>query len=124
MLRRPRYQDVQEPAPASVAAAAVQLASPAPANGDVYRYKDLALNRRTRSVVLRGSALELTRSEFDLLHALLQAAGAVCTRAELVRVVRGDYYEADATSARRTNALLRCISGISGASCRRIRANR
>ncbi|MGZ4663272.1 MAG: response regulator transcription factor [Arthrobacter sp.] len=96
MLRRPRYQEVQEPAAASVAAAAIQLASPAPVNGDVYRYKELALNRKTRSVVLNGSALELTRSEFDLLHELLRAAGAVCTRAQLVRVVRGDYYEADA----------------------------
>ena len=38
----------------------------------------------------------LTRSEFDLLHALLKGAGAVRSKTDLVRVVRGEYYRTDA----------------------------
>jgi DNA-binding response OmpR family regulator len=37
----------------------------------------------------------LTRSEFVLLEELLRAGGGVCTRADLVKVVRGDYYQED-----------------------------
>ena len=40
--------------------------------------------------------LGLTRSEFDLLQALLRAPAPCGTRTELVRAVRGDYYRADA----------------------------
>lgn len=40
--------------------------------------------------------MELTRSEFDLLHELMRGAGAVKSRTELVRVVRGGYYRDDA----------------------------
>ena len=37
----------------------------------------------------------LTRSEFDLLHELLRGTGAVRTRSDLVRVVRGEHYRDD-----------------------------
>lgn len=37
----------------------------------------------------------MTRSEFDLLLELLRGAGAVLTKAELVRAVRGSYYDDD-----------------------------
>jgi two-component system OmpR family response regulator len=46
-------------------------------------------------VALRGTPLGLTRSEFDLLHELLKGTGAVRSRADLVRVVRGEYYGED-----------------------------
>jgi len=49
-----------------------------------------------RSVTVDGDPLALTRSEFDLLNALLRGAGAVKSKTELVRVVRGEYYRADA----------------------------
>jgi DNA-binding response OmpR family regulator len=49
----------------------------------------------TRTVSLRGTPLALTRSEFDLLQELLKGTGAVRTRADLVRVVRGEYYGED-----------------------------
>ena len=59
-------------------------------------HNGLDLNPETRSVSVDGVAVGLTRSEFDLLQALLKGAGAVRSKTELVRVVRGDYYRADA----------------------------
>ncbi|QOD02409.1 response regulator transcription factor [Pseudarthrobacter sp. BIM B-2242] len=59
----------------------------------VLQHNGLALNYRTRTVTIGESNLGLTRSEFDLLHTLLRREGAVCTRSDLVRAVRGDSYE-------------------------------
>jgi len=60
------------------------------------RHNGLALNPEMRSVTVDDEPLALTRSEFDLLHALLRGAGTVKSKTELVRVVRGEYYRADA----------------------------
>ncbi|MEA5453442.1 response regulator transcription factor [Sinomonas sp. JGH33] len=54
------------------------------------RHSGLTLDPRARTAALVGTPLDLTRTEFDLLHALLRAGGAVITRAELVRVARGE----------------------------------
>ncbi len=62
----------------------------------VLRHNGLVLNYRTRTVLIGDANLGLTRSEFDLLHTLLRGEGAVCTRSDLVRAVRGDLYEPDA----------------------------
>ncbi|UTT68520.1 response regulator transcription factor [Arthrobacter sp. DNA4] len=91
MMRRPRHEITGE-APASLGQA------PVPAmHGDssVLRHNGLLLNHRTRTVEVKGEPLGLTRSEFDLLHVLLKGGGAVCTRADLVRAVRGDFYDRD-----------------------------
>ncbi|MGY3564725.1 response regulator transcription factor [Sinomonas sp. RB5] len=56
----------------------------------------LALDPHTRTASVAGAELELTRSEFDLLQALLRGAGRVLTRADLVRVARGDRFRDDA----------------------------
>ena len=91
MLRRPR-QDIRAvegsgpEAPVSTAAA----------QSPVLHHNGLDLNPETRTVSVDGVAVSLTRSEFDLLQALLKGAGAVRSKTELVRVVRGDYYRADA----------------------------
>jgi DNA-binding response OmpR family regulator len=61
----------------------------------VFRHNGLVLNYRTRTVEVGGEPLSLTRSEFDLLHVLLRGGGAVCTRADLVRAVRGEFYDED-----------------------------
>ena len=61
-----------------------------------FRHNGLELNPHTRSITCDGIPTSLTRSEFDLLQALLKGAGAVRTKADLVRVVRGEYYGADA----------------------------
>ncbi|SDL50823.1 response regulator transcription factor [Arthrobacter sp. ok362] len=91
MMRRPR-QDIrsaQITGPEAVAA-------PAPSQSPVLHHNGLDLNPETRSVSVDGVAISLTRSEFDLLQALLRGGGAVRSKTELVRVVRGDYYRADA----------------------------
>lgn len=67
-----------------------------PAHSGVLQHNGLVLNHRTRTVTIGEANLGLTRSEFDLLHTLLRGEGAVCTRSDLVRAVRGDLYEPDA----------------------------
>lgn len=92
MMRRPRQDTISEtPQPA----VAVPSDSPAPQDS-VLRHNGLALNPDSRTVTVDGAAASLTRSEFDLLHALLKGAGAVRSKTDLVRVVRGEYYRADA----------------------------
>jgi DNA-binding response OmpR family regulator len=115
MMRRPRYGDAQRGTPVSPAspvqpgavqaaagqAGAVQAAAgqagaaQGTGPGDVLEHRGLRLSPRRRSAELAGKELELTRSEFVLLEELLRAGGGVCTRADLVKVVRGDYYQED-----------------------------
>ncbi|MDQ0117338.1 DNA-binding response OmpR family regulator [Pseudarthrobacter defluvii] len=91
MMRRPRHE-ITGDAPARLGQAPVP-----DMHGEtgVLRHNGLLLNHRTRTVEVKGEPLGLTRSEFDLLHVLLKGGGAVCTRADLVRAVRGDFYERD-----------------------------
>jgi len=90
MMRRPRSGG-------SSAASQPAASVPAPVAPDnVLSHNGLALNPDMRSVTVDGEPLALTRSEFDLLHALLRGSGAVKSKTDLVRVVRGDYYRADA----------------------------
>ncbi|OUM40051.1 response regulator transcription factor [Arthrobacter sedimenti] len=81
--------------PASAVAVAAQSLSQ-PEASSVLEHNGLVLNAAARTVVLDGRELPLTRSEFDLLHEMLKSNGAVRTKADLVRVVRGDYYGEDA----------------------------
>lgn len=92
MMRRPRHQTVA--GNAAPGAGAGPAAVPAPDR--VLRHNGLALDPDTRSVTLDGTPASLTRSEFDLLHALLKAGGTVRSKAELVRVARGQHYREDA----------------------------
>lgn len=90
MMRRPRHEVTgQKPSQWGEAAA------PAQVEPGVLQHNGLLLNHRTRTVEIKGEPLGLTRSEFDLLHVLLKGGGAVCTRADLVRAVRGDFYDRD-----------------------------
>jgi DNA-binding response OmpR family regulator len=83
----PRQQDPVRPYPAPTP----------PQPGDrLLRNGALALDPNTRTASVAATELELTRSEFDLLHVLLRAGGRVLTRAELVRVARGDRFRDDA----------------------------
>jgi DNA-binding response OmpR family regulator len=70
-------------------------AAHSPRHDALMRHSGLALDPRTRMAWLASEPLDLTRSEFDLLHALLRAGGAVITRAELVRVARGERFRED-----------------------------
>ncbi|QCO99375.1 response regulator transcription factor [Arthrobacter sp. 24S4-2] len=89
MLRRPRPRSAQGRTPAPAPAPAPSSGG-GPAEESVLRHNGLALNRKTRSVIVHGDTLPLTRSEFDLLQELLRVGGAVCTKTDLVRVVRGE----------------------------------
>ena len=91
MMRRPRH-DGQ----GVLTLAAARPAVVPEVSDSVLRHNGLALNPEMRSVTVDGEPLALTRSEFDLLQALLRGAGAVKSKTELVRVVRGEYYRADA----------------------------
>ena len=45
---------------------------------------DVRLDPSTRAATLSGEGLELTRREFDLMHALMRRAGALVTREQLI----------------------------------------
>ncbi|MET4093197.1 response regulator transcription factor [Arthrobacter sp. UYCu712] len=96
MMRRPRQDSRATPPAGSLLSGPEAAGSATPADDSVLRHNGLTLNPETRLIVVDGSATSLTRSEFDLLHALLKGAGAVRSKTELVRVVRGEYYRADA----------------------------
>ncbi|MCB5274419.1 Transcriptional regulatory protein YycF [Arthrobacter sp. SO5] len=93
MMRRPRQDPLSGMAAVPRTPAS---ADPAPAADSVLRHNGLVLNPETRSLTVDGEPVTLTRSEFDLLLALLKGAGAVRSKTDLVRVVRGEYYRADA----------------------------
>jgi DNA-binding response OmpR family regulator len=61
---------------------------------DLLRVGDVVLDRAKRSATVDGTALELTTYEFDLVMALMERAGRVLTREQLVDLVRGDASEA------------------------------
>ncbi|MFD0671253.1 winged helix-turn-helix domain-containing protein [Cohnella sp. GCM10027633] len=53
-------------------------------------FKDIALDPERMTVTRAGSKVDLTRTEFDLLRALLAAEGRVKSRDELIVDARGD----------------------------------
>ncbi|HKS01012.1 MAG TPA: response regulator transcription factor [Arthrobacter sp.] len=65
-----------------VLAAGQDLSAPTAPTG--YEHNGLAIDCAARAATLGGRALQLTRTEFDLLHILLQRGTGVVTKAELV----------------------------------------
>ncbi|MBP1233042.1 DNA-binding response OmpR family regulator [Arthrobacter sp. PvP102] len=108
LLRRPRRHAMVEAAqcaaghfvakpysaetPAAAASATPQPAAAASAAGVGwdFEHRGLALMDGTRTVSVDGRAVDLTRTQFDLLRALLQNRGAVLTRADLARYLRNE----------------------------------
>lgn len=101
---QPRQQPVQQPAhpaqqpvpprpdtpahqPHTVDAAGVPL----PQAGWL-QLNGLALNNETRVVTVNGAAVDLTRTEFDLLASLLSTGRRVRSKADLVLTMRGQQY--------------------------------
>ncbi|WP_416380865.1 response regulator transcription factor [Georgenia sp. H159] len=100
MLRRPRAAAAAPDSTVPVPAAA----QPADDDGaSVLGHGDLRLDRDARVVSLGGQPLELTRSEFDILTALLANPRRVLTKAQLARAVWSDSYDTgvEATEADR-----------------------
>ena len=81
-------------APASMPV--VEQAAPAAEASVSLVHNGLELNSRARSVSLASTELDLTRTEFDLLQALLESGKLVRTKADLVRRLRGDEYDTGA----------------------------
>ncbi|MEV8027272.1 response regulator transcription factor [Cellulosimicrobium funkei] len=87
LLRRPRRGLPSDGADA---------ARPAPADHEptLVGSDGLLLDVPRRTATVDGEAVHLTRSEYDLLGALVEAAGRVVSRNELVRVLWGEEYDA------------------------------
>lgn len=85
MMRRPR----STPEPGNGAAAPLGAAR----NAKSYRHNGLDLSYDSRTVAVDGNELSLTRTEFDLLYALLEAGRMVRTKADLVRRLRDEPYD-------------------------------
>ncbi|MHA7240246.1 response regulator transcription factor [Arthrobacter sp. TMS1-12-1] len=97
MLRRPRVEQNAKHPPGQSAAPAASAASD---GGDTVQVKSANL-LRNGSIVVDGDAriarcdgveLQLTKTEFNLLHDLMRSNGAVRTKEDLVRVSRGADY--------------------------------
>lgn len=54
----------------------------------------LSLEPASRRITLKGQEIELTTTEFDILHCLMQNAGRVMTRDFLMNAVRGIEFDA------------------------------
>jgi DNA-binding response OmpR family regulator len=75
----------------------------------------LSTDPETRRAAVNGEALELTRVEFDLLHAMLEAPGRVFTRAQLIERIWGDNFAiTDRTVDSHVKALRRKVTDAGG----------
>jgi DNA-binding response OmpR family regulator len=62
-------------------------------DAEIIRASDITLDRGTLAVTVGERAVELTRSEFELLAALMTVPGRVFSRLDLLDRVAGDAYE-------------------------------
>ncbi|MBP3043970.1 response regulator transcription factor [Arthrobacter jiangjiafuii] len=81
------------PAPASSPAPSAAPVSVDQGDGR-FVHNGLSLDFNTRTTEIDGSAVELTRTEFELLHAVMESGRRVRTKTDLVRRLRGDEYDA------------------------------
>jgi DNA-binding response OmpR family regulator len=91
-------QPYSAPAPTVPVTAEVPVADETPAaeqpgrGGGWLEHNGLWLNIETRVVQVDSTEMDLTRSEFDLLAALLESNRRVRTKADLVLLLRGESY--------------------------------
>ncbi|MFF1384537.1 response regulator transcription factor [Arthrobacter sp. NPDC058288] len=85
MMRRPRST--------SDATAGAKAPAVAGDTGRTLTHNGLEFSYEARTVSVDGRELHLTRTEFDLLHALLEAGRMVRTKSELVRRLRDEPYD-------------------------------
>jgi DNA-binding response OmpR family regulator len=88
MMRRPR----SVPDPAEVAVDASPDGSAHPERGN-FSHNGLELSYASRTVSVDGREMNLTRTEFELLYALLEAGRTVRTKSDLVRRLRDEDYD-------------------------------
>lgn len=88
MMRRPR--SAADPADVPAQAPAENHTHPERGN---YSHNGLELSYASRTVLVDGKEMNLTRTEFELLHALLEAGRTVRTKSDLVRRLRDEDYD-------------------------------
>jgi len=88
MMRRPR--SVPDPGEVAVDASADSSAHPERGN---FNHNGLELSYASRTVTVDGREMNLTRTEFELLYALLEAGRTVRTKSDLVRRLRDEDYD-------------------------------
>ena len=76
-----------------VARVRARLRSQGPLPPSVLQVGDLEMDMGRREVRVKGTAVDLTPTEFNLLHILMEQAGYVFTRIELIRKGLGTDYE-------------------------------
>ena len=98
MLRRPRTVELPNGQPSvgahphARAGGGGAMDASESAGGAVLEHNGVVLDPDTRIVMREGTELELTRSEFELLHALLTSGRNVRSKDDLARLLRGDGY--------------------------------
>lgn len=88
MMRRPR--SVPEPGEVTVDASPDGTSHPERGN---FSHNGLELSYASRTVAVDGKEMNLTRTEFELLYALLEAGRTVRTKSDLVRRLRDEDYD-------------------------------
>ncbi len=66
----------------------------APPSQRIFRHNGLVFSYATRTVSIDGQDVRLTPTEFDLLYSLLEAGRTVLSKADLVRRLRNEPYDA------------------------------
>ncbi|MET4589669.1 response regulator transcription factor [Arthrobacter sp. 754] len=89
MMRRPRSL----PDPAESPGAEQPVDAETGTGDGTYSHNGLDLSYASRSVSVDGEELNLTRTEFELLYALLEAGRTVRTKSDLVRRLRDEDYD-------------------------------
>jgi DNA-binding response OmpR family regulator len=88
MMRRPR--SVPDPGEVAVEISPDGAAHPERGN---FSHNGLELSYASRTVAVDGKEMNLTRTEFELLYALLEAGRTVRTKSDLVRRLRDEDYD-------------------------------
>jgi two-component system OmpR family response regulator len=95
MMRRPRRD---QPPPAAPVKPLSPAPSPAARPFASFEHNGLTLDEGMRTVEVDGLAVPLTRTQFDLLLALLEGGRLVQARADLVRRLRNETYTKSSVS--------------------------
>lgn len=77
---------------ARVRAVLRRLTEPGPAGDEALEIYDLVIHPGRRNVTVKGRAVDLTYTEFQVLYFLAKRPGWVFTRTQIVDAVRGDDY--------------------------------
>lgn len=93
---KPEENFLQWPCPIETALAKIESAiknsGAVSAGSEQLRWKDIVLDLKRYTVQRNGVKVDLTRTEFDMLKALLESGGSAMTRQEIMDAVWGDGY--------------------------------